>query len=98
MLRLNLLNRPFVDLTKAERAIKTIKSIHNPKLNLTHISWEQLTNDGRAVYEAQEDLIASRDNETLTEEDLVVIEAYIDLSSNIVAQYDCEFVRRKWNG
>lgn len=99
MLRLKQLDRlPSLLLTNEEKAIKAIIWINNPKLNLTHIDWRQLENDSRELFQAQETLVASRDDEELTNEEHALIEPYIDLCSDLMNRYEQEYIRRKTNG
>ena len=99
MIRLEQLDRlPSFLLTNEEKAIKSIISINNPLLNLTHIDWRQLENESRALLEAQEALVASRDNEEITEEEHEQIEPYIDLCSELMSKYESEYIRRQRNG
>lgn len=99
MIRLEQLDRlPSFLLTNEEKAIRTIVGNNNPRLDLTHITWEQLKDDSRAIYEAQEALVASRNNEELTNEEHALIEPYISLCSDLMSKYKSEYIRRKTNG
>lgn len=99
MLRLQQLDRlPLFLLSNEEKAIRTIKGNNNPRLDLSHITWEQLKDDSRSLLEAQETLVASRDDEELTEKDHEQIEPYIALCGELMSKYEAEYIRRKWNG
>lgn len=99
MIRVKQLDRlPSFLLTNEEKAIKSIIGINNPLLNLTHITWEQLKDDSRALLEAQETLVASRDEEEITNEEHDLIEPYIDLCSDLMNKYESEYIRRQRNG
>lgn len=99
MIRVKQLDRlPSFLLTNEEKAIKSIIGINNPKLNLQHIDWRQLENESRELYNAQEALVTSRENEELTEEEHEQIELYIDLCSDLMNRYEQEYIRRQTNG
>ena len=99
MIRLKQLDRlPLNLLSKEEKAIKAIMWINNPKLDLTHIDWSQLENESRELLQAQEALVAFRDNEEITNEQHDLIEPYIDLCGELMNKYEQEYIRRKWNG
>lgn len=99
MIRLEQLNKlPLFLLSNEERAIRTIKGNNKPQLDLSHITWEQLKDDSRALYEAQEVLAASQDKEELTNEEHALIELYIDICCGLLNKYNNEYIRRKTNG
>lgn len=99
MIRLEQLDRlPLFLLSEEEKAIKAIMWINNPKLNLTHIDWRQLENESRELLQAQEALVASRDDEEITNEEHEQIEPYISLCSDLMSKYESEYIRRKTNG
>lgn len=99
MLRLKQLDRlPLFLLSKEEIAIRTIEGNNKPQLDLSHITWEQLKDDSRALLEAQETLVASRDDEEITDEEHEQIEPYIELCGDLMSKYEQEYIRRKWNG
>ena len=99
MIRLEQLDRlPSFLLTNEEKAIRTIEGNNKPQLDLSHITWEQLKDDSRALLEAQETLVASRDDEEITDEEHNLVEPYIDLCNDLMSKYESEYIRRQRNG